>query len=379
MMKEEKQALTINGKSEQEFLSTYLHPYESVEAIGLEWKSLVELYDHYCKYVRDDLALKAPQLHEEMLKVRGAYIVKYRVKDPEHLIDKVIRKKEDKNDGRIITKDNYLDEIDDFIGLRILHLFKNDWEHVCKEILEKYELKEAPKAYYREGDSKEYIERCKELGLEPKSKEAGYRSIHFIAKIPFFGREFKCEIQVRTIFEDAWSEIDHLVRYPNNKDNKLLNNYLLMFNSLAAQADDMGTFLMTMKKSLADMQKERVDMLNEIESLRGTNAEKNKKIDELKRKLDSSRDLSWPFLPENPMQSTLDYVAAIQNPSGSTYHFENPYASMQENLEEVLKATNAAKRLENPLQMRFKMPKAGEWPLTMKEFPWGTTPKDKKK
>ena len=74
-MKEEKQALTINGKSEQEFLSTYLHPYESVEAIGLEWKSLVELYDHYCKYVRDDLALKAPQLHEELLKVRDTVLI----------------------------------------------------------------------------------------------------------------------------------------------------------------------------------------------------------------------------------------------------------------------------------------------------------------
>ena len=186
------------------------------------------------------------------------------------------------------------------------------------------------------------------------------------------------EIQVRTIFEDAWSEIDHLVRYPNNKDNKLLNNYLLMFNSLAAQADDMGTFLMTMKKSLADMQKERDDMLNEIESLRGTNAEKNKKIDELKKKLDRSRDISWPFIPENPMQSTLDYVAAIQNPSGSTYHFENPYASMQENLEEFLKATDTAKRLQNPLQTKFTMPKVAEWPLTMKGYPWGTSPKDKK-
>lgn len=78
------------------------------------------------------------------------------------------------------------------------------------------------------------------------------------------------------------------------------------------------------------------------------------------------------------MQPTLDYVAAIQNPSGSTFHIENPYASMQENLEEFLKATDTAKRLQNPLQTKFTMPKVGEWSLTMKGYPWGTSPKDKK-
>lgn len=370
-MKEEKQALTINGKNEQEFLAAYHHAYKSVEEIGLEWKSLVGLYDHYCKYVKDDLELKAPQLHEEMLKIKGAYIVKYRVKDPEHLVDKVIRKRADKDDGRIITKENYLDEIDDFIGLRILHLFKNEWEPVCKSILDKYELNENPKACYREGDSKEYIDRCRELEFELKTKTAGYRSIHFIAKVPFFGREFKCEIQVRTIFEDAWSEIDHLVRYPNNTDNELLNDYLLLFNSLAAQADDMGTFLIAMKTSFAAMQKEREEMLGEMESLRGTNAEQNKKIDELKQKLDKSTLIGWPYMPENPMQSTLDYVASIQNPSGST--FSNPYMSMQESIEDLVKQSDLEslrKTFENPLG-KFKMPKAGgPMPNIYEMYPW---------
>ena len=153
-----------------------------------------------------------------------------------------------------------------------------------------------------------------------------------------------------------------------------------MFNSLAAQADDMGTFLMAMKTSLAAMQKERDDMLSEIESLRGTNEEKNKKIDDLKKKLDRSRYISWPYLPDNPMQSTLDYVASIQNPSGST--FSAPYMSMQESIEDILRQTHLEelqRSLENPLTSKFKMPKAGEWPLTMKDYPWGSSPKDKKK
>ena len=217
------------------------------------------------------------------------------------------------------------------------------------------------------------------MEFELKTKDAGYRSIHFIAKVPFFGREFKCEIQVRTIFEDAWSEIDHLVRYPNNTDNELLNNYLLMFNSLAAQADEMGTFLMEMKTRLASMQKEHDDLLSEIESLKGSNAEKNKKIDELKKKLDKSTYIYWPLMQENPHHSTLDYIESIQNPSGSTFHFENPYSSMQESLEELLKATDYAATIrpfQNPWAKEFKMPKAGEW---SSGSPWGSTSKDKKK
>lgn len=97
-----------------------------------------------------------------------------------------------------------------------------------------------------------------------------------------------------------------------------------------------------------------------------------------KTKLDKSIMIGWPYTVENPMQSTLDYIESIQNPSGTSLHFENPYASMQESIEELLKATETAKSLQNTLSHKFKMPKVGEWPLSMKGYPWGATPKDKK-
>lgn len=371
----EKKILTINGKDEQAFLAAYLHDIKSVEEVGLNWCALVDLYDHYCSNVQGMLNMIAQQVVQKLMAIKGAYIVRYRVKDPEHVIDKVIRKA---IDGRIITKDNFLDEIDDFVGLRILHLFKNNWEEIFKEVSKEYIAKETPKAYHRKGDDPDFLKRCEELKLERKEHPAAYRSIHYVAIVPVLSTTFKCEIQIRTVFEDAWSEIDHLVRYPNNTGNELLNSYLMMFNRLAGCADEMGTFLMAMKSNLAQMQDERAVLLNEIESLRGKNAKQNKKIDELKTKLDKSIMIGWPYMSESPMQSTLDYIESIQNPSGSTFHFENPYASMQERIEEQLKATEAAKSLQNPLIMKFKMPKVDEWPLTMKGYPLGTTPKDKK-
>lgn len=371
--------LTINGKNEQVFLETYLHDIKSVEEVGLNWGALVDLHAFYCNNTMGTLDLIAQQVSQKLKAIKGAYIVKYRVKDPEHVIDKIIRKAKD---GRIITKDNFIEEIDDFVGLRILHLFKDNWEEVYEAVSKEYVAKEQPIAYHRKGDDPFFLRRCEKLGLLPKERVAGYRSIHYVAVVPVLSTTFKCEIQIRTVFEDAWSEIDHLVRYPNNTGNELLNSYLMMFNRLAGCADEMGTFLMAMKGNLAQMQEERENLMNEIESLRGTNAEKNKKIDELKKKLDKSTYISWPYMQENPYQSTLDYIESIQNPSGSLLHFENPYASMQESLEELLKATDtvaALRPLRGPLTTKFKMPKAGEWPLTMKDFPWGTSPKDKKK
>ena len=353
--------LTINGKDEQTFLKTYNHNYKSVSEIGLDWQTLVGIHDYYLGIVKNKLEIAAQELFLDLKSIEGVHTIKYRIKDPEHVIDKIIRKKIEKN--RIITKENFLDEIDDFIGIRILHLVKTNWESIYKTIVEKFESKETPIAYHRIGDDPQFIKRCKELGLELKEKDAGYRSIHYIAKIPFFSTQFKCEIQIRTIFEEAWSELDHMVRYPNNTDNELLNYYLLMFNRLAGCADEMGSFILNMKANLEKSQNEKEEMLKEIGRLKGKSASQNKKIDELVKKLEKKNALDWLYVPENSTRSTLDYITAIQNPSGSTYI--NPLADMQERinrlsgLKDINKLYNGSKSIDG----MFKMPKIGSYDL----------------
>lgn len=316
---------TINGKDEKTFLSAYNHDIKAVSEIGLDWASLVGIHDYYKGTISSKLEIAAQVLFLQLKTIKGAYAVKYRIKDPEHLIDKIIRKKID--DNRTVTKDNFLEEFDDFIGFRILHLFKTDWEPIFVSIKSKYEAKETPVAYHRNGDDPAFIQRCRDLGIEPKVKNAGYRSIHYVAKFPFIaGDLFKCEIQIRTLFEEAWSEIDHLVRYPNNTDNELLNSYLLMFNKLAGYADEMGTFLMAMKSSMAQHNNERNELENvieelrkEISSLKVTNAKQKRKIDNLMKKLDEGVAITWPDNSswQNPLIN-MDYVSQIQAPSGIT-------------------------------------------------------------
>jgi len=49
-------------------------------------------------------------------------------------------------------------------------------------------------------------------------KESFYTSIHYVVK-PRKDSEVSCEIQVRTLFEEIWGEIDHAINYPHPTDS----------------------------------------------------------------------------------------------------------------------------------------------------------------
>lgn len=83
--------LTINGKDEKTFLQAYNHDIKSVSEIGLDWPSLVKIHDYYKGIVVNKLEIAAQEMFLQLKTIKGAHTVKYRIKDPEHLIDKIIR------------------------------------------------------------------------------------------------------------------------------------------------------------------------------------------------------------------------------------------------------------------------------------------------
>lgn len=141
-------------------------------------------------------------------------------------------------------------ELTDLIGVRALHLFKEDWNQIHDLITNTWDLNEIPTAYYREGDSTEYKKSFQEKGCEPKEHPFGYRSVHYIIETKPAKTKYFAEIQVRTIFEEAWSEIDHTIRYPYDQDNQIFGQFLMILNRLAGSADEMGTFVQFLKKYL---------------------------------------------------------------------------------------------------------------------------------
>lgn len=241
---------------------------EEFEKLPVKWDDLLLIYDDY-KKSEDDFKQQAQLLFQKIITFRHVHSCKFRVKDPEHLIEKIIRKA--LKGGDLITIDNYREKLHDLIGLRAIHLYKEDWESLNSQIKDKWghSFVGQPVANIREGDSAEFVSQFESSGGLIKKHQFGYRSIHYILTVPYDGKNYYAELQVRTIFEEGWSEIDHDIRYPYNEDNPLYQNYLGILNRLAGASDEMATMLRFIDrdqnekiKYIAEL-KEEISQLNE--------------------------------------------------------------------------------------------------------------------
>lgn len=138
--------------------------------------------------------------------------IRTRIKDLDHLRDKLARKQ---TQGREITPQNLFQRITDIAGVRILHLYQGQFEQIHQCIQGQLDrgdwvLHEKPKAYTWDPESRRFFER---FGLNVQVKENFYTSIHYVVR-PRADSEVSCEIQVRTLFEEIWGEIDHAINYP---------------------------------------------------------------------------------------------------------------------------------------------------------------------
>src|SRR5208282_62497 len=131
--------------------------------------------------------------------VSGREIVhsyKSRLKDKKHLRDKIIRKI---NSGKDINEVSFFFELTDLAGVRILHLFQQDFNAIDKVIRQKIDegdwiFAERPKAYTWDPEAAAYFGNFK---LDVSEKPTSYPSVHYLVK-PRQESPLCCEIQVRT-------------------------------------------------------------------------------------------------------------------------------------------------------------------------------------
>ncbi|MCF8082314.1 MAG: GTP pyrophosphokinase [Deltaproteobacteria bacterium] len=210
--------------------------------IGLDWDELTAIHsDHIQNQHR--YAAAAGYVSERLGATGLVHSTKTRVKDPDHLIEKIIRKKL-REPHLDITLGNYTQLIPDLAGVRALHLFKEKWQRIHDFIFQTWDLQKPPVANVCEGDFKTFIRRFKEKGCLIHKHPFGYRSVHYLVTFsPSKMESTIVEVQVRTLLEEAWSEIDHLIRYPYGNDKKALVPYLLFLNRLLGNADEMGSLI----------------------------------------------------------------------------------------------------------------------------------------
>ena len=228
-----------------EFLARYNISEPEFAQSALDWDEAIRIHDDYYLH-RVWLEDAATLLTRKLQAASGVHFVRVRTKDPEHLIAKIIRKRlEDKS--RIIELANYREEITDLLAARVVHLFKDEWAEIHKYILVTWNPIEPPTANIRTGDSPEIVAKFQDKGCNIYEHPFGYRSIHYL--IEFHPDKNRCiaEIQVRTIFEEGWAEIDHKVRYPYGIAGPIIAEFLTLFNRLAGAADEMGSFVQSLK------------------------------------------------------------------------------------------------------------------------------------
>jgi len=179
------------------------------------------------------------------------YLTKWRIKTTESSFIKAKK-----------NKVKSISEIKDWAGLRIICLFEQNIMPVHKYILsvlkKEYDLEEF-KIYNYQKDFNDretaQILRNEALSLFPRAdieqepKPSGYKSVHYIIKVNIGispnDKDYYVEIQLRTLFQDAWAELEHKLSY---KQGYVHPQIVKSFNLLAKDLENNDQLISNLKE-----------------------------------------------------------------------------------------------------------------------------------
>ncbi|WP_055669553.1 RelA/SpoT domain-containing protein [Desnuesiella massiliensis] len=258
----------------EDFLNKYRIIEEEISCNKIDWSIMEDIYDDFISY-KDTYETQAEFIASTLRNHKKIHSVKSRVKDADRLIEKIIRKTQNRKEKHgqdfQFSVENYKEEITDLIGIRAIHIFKEDWEDIHNFILSTWKVNEIT-ANVRDGDD---TRRFEELDIQIQSRKSGYRSVHYL--IEFFPTSQKviAEIQVRTIFEEGYGEIDHQLRYSHKKIPEVLALNLLLFNRIAGSSDEMASLINLLNRNWTEME-QKYEKIIEF---------KDKQIEELRHRI----------------------------------------------------------------------------------------------
>lgn len=164
--------------------------------------SIKKIYESYCPYL-EQIMLKIKERLVSKIKLSSQPTYKSRIKNFESYYKKVLRQ----HPQEAATSSNLVC-LTDMMGIRIICTFLEDIQEVREQISSLFDVKE-----------------IEIKGANQSFREFGYESIHVLVGIPedcfpcnlpsqiVFPKELVCEIQIRTILQDAWAEVEHELIY----------------------------------------------------------------------------------------------------------------------------------------------------------------------
>ena len=205
----------------------------------VRWTTLQQIYEDYVR-LRPKLGLVALLVSEPLGQLEMVQSLKMRVKDPLHLVAKVVRREREEY-GLRISVENYRTHITDLVGVRAMHVTKGEWKPIHDFLVSTFRVSGPPVAYVRLGDTNGCTQAYRARGCEVREHSAGYRSVHYVVQIELDGVVYPVEIQVRTLLEEAWSEIDHALRYPYRNGDGRLERCMTALSMLVGLGDTLAS------------------------------------------------------------------------------------------------------------------------------------------
>ena len=159
-----------------------------------------EIYESY-NTVLSSIMQKIEAKLKSTIKLASMPTYKSRIKSFNSYYRKVLRLKAEE-----VAHRGQLVELTDMMGIRIICAFMEDLKEVERQVRESFTVREVE--YKGSGDN---------------FREFGYESIHVLISIPEdcmpenpeveIPKDMVCEIQIRTILQDAWAEVEHELIY----------------------------------------------------------------------------------------------------------------------------------------------------------------------
>ena len=170
----------------------------------------ISLQPDYKELCREVSYILKQRLKANDIKVSS---ITYRVKTLNSFLEKLSRK----------AYSDPLKEITDLAGVRVVSLYRDDINYIEKIIEDNFYVLEK-------------VDKFREKSVD----EFGYGAIHYIVRLnPNIStiicqalRDLPCEIQIRTILQDAWALVAHHIVY--KKEESIPNHLKRKLNSLAA-------------------------------------------------------------------------------------------------------------------------------------------------
>lgn len=205
---------------------------------------ILEKFDS-SKDVYDSYAMSLKSLLNNLIREAGHTIhsLDSRVKNRVSLGEKILRK----------GKYECIEDITDIVGVRIISHYSDDVDEIAKIIESEFLV-----------DKENSID--KRASMEPD--RFGYLSLHYVVNLsetrtqlkeyaPF--KSIKAEIQIRSILQHTWAEIEHDIGYKSA--NGLPNDIKRYFSRLAGLLEIADDEFIKIRQSISARQKEVASML----------------------------------------------------------------------------------------------------------------------